>query len=167
MTQQGIGRVVVSRRRAAMVLAVVLADLATVQPARADLSSVASWSTAESDETYSVAWGDYDSDGDPDLAVGNFAGQPNRVYRNDSGNLVVAWTSTETGDTTSVAWGDYDRDGDLDLAAGNRLYRNDGATFTGARHRFELRCAASRGGGRFLELTGHRSALPEVLESTT
>ena len=80
-----------------------------------------------------MAWGDYDNDGDLDLAVGNEL-QPSRLYRNDGGMLTSAavWSSPEADDTHSVAWGDYDGDGDLDLAVGNngtnRLYRNDGGT---------------------------------------
>lgn len=38
-------------------------------------------SSAESDWTQSVAWGDYDGDGELDLAVGNSL-QPHRIYRN-------------------------------------------------------------------------------------
>jgi hypothetical protein len=92
------------------------------------------WSSTEADMTNSVAWGDYDNDGDLDLAVGNL-GQ-NRLYRNDRGNLTpsAVWSSDETDDTRSIAWGDYDGDGDLDLAAGNsganHLYRNENGKLT-------------------------------------
>jgi subtilisin-like proprotein convertase family protein len=93
------------------------------------------WSSSETDLSRSVAWGDFDNDGDLDLAVGNF-GQ-NRVYRNDDGRLTAAsvWSSAEVDSTNSIAWGDYDRDGDLDLAVGNddqpiRLYRNDNGALT-------------------------------------
>ena len=86
-----------------------------------------------------MAWGDYDGDGDLDLAVGN-AYQPNRLYRNDGGALYASavWSSAEADNTSSVAWGDYDGDGDLDLAVGNlgqpnRLYRNEGGTLTAQR----------------------------------
>ena len=89
------------------------------------MTASAVWSSVETDTTSSVAWGDYDGDGDLDLAVGNMghdsAGQPNRLYRNDGGALTASavWSSAEADATTSVAWGDYDGDGDLDLAVGN------------------------------------------------
>ncbi|OGS26936.1 MAG: hypothetical protein A2339_04820 [Elusimicrobia bacterium RIFOXYB12_FULL_50_12] len=89
------------------------------------------WNSAELEQTYSMAWGDYDNDGDQDLACGN-SGQTNRVYRNNGDSTFTSiWNSAELESTTSVAWGDYDNDGDLDLACGNngqtnRVYRNNG-----------------------------------------
>ncbi|MCP4540916.1 MAG: hypothetical protein GY832_27590, partial [Chloroflexi bacterium] len=86
-----------------------------------------------SDQTYSVAWGDVDGDGDLDLAVGNI-GQQNVVYLND-GDGTFDTTSYNFGPgsdgTRSVALGDVDGDGDLDLAVGNAgqqnvVYLNDG-----------------------------------------
>ena len=92
------------------------------------------WSSVDGVEnsTESVAWGDYDGDGDLDLAAGVSYPYPNRLYRNDNGVLTTgaAWSSTESDTTTNVAWGDYDGDGDLDMAVANngqpnRLYRNN------------------------------------------
>jgi len=79
------------------------------------------WTSADTGSTQSVAWGDWDGDGNLDLAAGNGgAKNPNRVYENTGGALSLAWTSADTDKTYSVAWGDWDGDGDLDLAAGNR-----------------------------------------------
>ncbi len=87
--------------------------------------------------TRSIDWGDIDSDGDPDLAIGVWSGQK-RVYENQAGVLQPqpVWVSTDSDLTTRVAWGDADGDGDADLAAANvtlftggtrnDLYYNDG-----------------------------------------
>jgi hypothetical protein len=91
----------------------------------------------------SVAWGDYDNDGDLDiLLTGSGAsglGSPvSKVYRNDGGgtftDIAAALTAVELG---SVAWGDYDRDGELDIlltgwtasSRVSKVYRNNGGTF--------------------------------------
>jgi len=91
----------------------------------------------------SIAWGDYDNDGDPDLllagmnsSIQNTAG----VYRNDNGTFAdinAGLTGIRRGE---IAWVDYDVDGDLDILLTGRidnvinrrtlLYRNDGGTFT-------------------------------------
>ncbi|WP_254564661.1 SBBP repeat-containing protein [Oscillatoria sp. HE19RPO] len=90
----------------------------------------------------SVAWGDYDSDGDLDILLTGRRGvsQISKIYQNNgSGNFIdigAGLTGVEAG---SVAWGDYDNDGDLDIlltgdsnGASNgvaKIYRNDGGNF--------------------------------------
>ena len=86
-------------------------------------------------DTYGVAWGDYDKDGDIDLYIANL-GTANKLLRNDGVSGFTDVTSgTPLGDAGSgcgVAWADYDNDGDLDLYLSNffneanKLFRNDG-----------------------------------------
>jgi len=66
----------------------------------------------------SVAWGDYDDDGDLDLYVSNFG--PNRLYRNDGDghftDVAPQLGLTEPERESFAAWFfDFDNDGDLDL----------------------------------------------------
>ncbi len=100
------------------------------------------WQSPDAKTSMSTAWGDWDADGDLDLAVGN-AGQANQVYENVDGQLQfdpqngLGWESTIVTDdmTTSVAWGDWNGDGNLDLAVGNNgqpdyVYVNQGETLS-------------------------------------
>jgi hypothetical protein len=86
--------------------------------------------SASMSKTTSLAWGDWDDDGDLDLAVGN-DGERDQVYQNLGGSLSTspAWESTEISATTGLAWGDQDGDGDLDLAVsggdGGGVYPNN------------------------------------------
>jgi hypothetical protein len=90
----------------------------------------------------SVAWGDYDGDGDLDILLTGWTGSSrvSLVYRNEG---LAAFTDIGAGLTPvndgAVAWGDHDNDGDLDiLLTGDtgsglisKVYRNDGGgTFT-------------------------------------
>jgi hypothetical protein len=66
----------------------------------------------------SAAWADYDSDGWPDLYVGNEFGS-NRLYRNEGNGTFSDQTTlagvSEGGSTMGTVWGDFDGDGDQDL----------------------------------------------------
>lgn len=92
-----------------------------------------------------VAWGDYDNDGDLDIALcggDNSDTEHTQVFRN-SGGLNPSFTDAALASLTalkwgSISWADYDKDGDLDLlvtgyssqfGVGDRtkLYNNNGA----------------------------------------
>ncbi len=92
----------------------------------------------------SVAWGDYDNDGDLDLLLTGYSasGEISKIYRNNgNGTFTDLGAGLPGVEGSSVAWGDYDNDGDLDIlltgyssAAGgeiSKIYRNNGnSTFT-------------------------------------
>ena len=75
--------------------------------------------------SYSNAWGDYDNDGDLDLAVSLSSGEV-RLYRNDGG--VLASVGAQLGmpraggqQLRGLSWGDFDGDGFIDLLGGAYL----------------------------------------------
>jgi len=92
--------------------------------------------SADAHYTLSVALGDVDGDGDPDLVAGNSGSQANRLYLNAGtgapfSGVTGSDVSSDADYTMSVTLGDVDGDGDLDLVAENwlqpnRLYLNNG-----------------------------------------
>lgn len=87
----------------------------------------------------SVAWGDYDNDGNIDLLLTGATSQTDqtsKIYRNNGDNTFTEQTSISLAGVTnsSVAWGDYNNDGYLDiLLTGNTgteyisvVYKNNG-----------------------------------------
>jgi hypothetical protein len=106
-----------------VLLAVVEEDLARVY--RFDGGAICLlWSAPADFRSNSVAWGDYDGDGDPDLAIASFLRseppRPSQVYRNNGNDFSLVWTNPELlASTGNVDWADYDGDGRADLALAN------------------------------------------------
>lgn len=91
-----------------------------------------------------VAWGDYDNDGDFDLAIQgrvDTTGFNNvtKIYRNESGNLIDINAPLMGLCGGSVLWADFDNDGFLDLLISGspdngstfytKIYKNDSNNF--------------------------------------
>ncbi len=83
-----------------------------------------------------AAWGDYDGDGDLDLAITGNTGSAyfSDIYRNDAGTFVPLAAGISPDHRSALDWVDYDQDGDLDLfksgpSTAAKLYRNDAGSF--------------------------------------
>lgn len=93
----------------------------------------------------SADWGDYDNDGDLDIAVmgGKSVGTDGAfIYQNNAGSFVdIGAGLPDAIEEGSIRWGDYDGDGDLDLLLTGQdyspgdnitsaIFRNDAGVFT-------------------------------------
>ena len=80
----------------------------------------------------SVAWSDYDNDGDADILISGYTGTSkiSKIYRNDGNDTFTDQTtiSLTPVDNSSAAWGDYDGDGDPDILLTGRTASNDYAS---------------------------------------
>ncbi len=80
----------------------------------------------------SVAWADFDCDGDPDLLIAGAStnGPVTILFRNDGGTFTPVASFPGVADG-SLAWGDADQDGYPDLAISGRLSNDAGPLFAG------------------------------------
>lgn len=124
---------------------------------QAPFGTTPAWTAGLERQIGGLAFGDYDLDGDLDLAAGCYFSNSyppipeynNMIFRNDNGLLTVnpAWFSADSRSTTDIKWADINNDGKPDLFSGNgdggyapsTIYLNDGTgvptspsfTFTG------------------------------------
>ncbi len=83
------------------------------------LTQPAGWTEASDSRHPGVAWGDWDGDGDLDLAVSGGGAEATRVLEWDGADFATAWLEDPADwatDAGHVAWADWDADGDLDLS---------------------------------------------------
>jgi hypothetical protein len=89
----------------------------------------------------SLAWGDFDNDGDLDILLSGFipGSYKTDIYRNDNEQFININAGITGVVNSSLAWGDYDNDGDLDILISGvavpgiymaNIYRNDSGVFT-------------------------------------
>lgn len=95
----------------------------------------------------SVAWVDYDNDGDLDIFLTGNTGTStiSKLFRNDRNDVFNEQTAIQIigVSSSSVAWGDYDNDGNLDFILSGRGWNGQGMT----------KIYRNSGSGTFIEQT--------------
>lgn len=85
---------------------------------------------ADSHQSWSSAWGDYDNDGDQDVLIGSSGSPTHKLMRNDGGTFedVTLGSGFDTFGGTSTQWAthDFNNDGYLDILGGGALMMGDG-----------------------------------------
>ncbi len=84
-------------------------------------------------------WGDFDSDGDPDLLITGTTGGTRiaQIYENNLTSFSKVEANLEAADFSTARWADFDNNGTLDVVIGGqnsngrftRLYQNDAGNF--------------------------------------
>ena len=115
------------------------------------------WQAADEHSSFDCCLGDFDLDGDLDVAISagdiyRNDGDSARVYRNDNGTLdsLPCWTAFDSMPSDAIRFCDIDDDGDLDLFVGQyrkvTMYENHGGTLD------SLPCWTARSVGWVLRL---------------
>lgn len=99
-------------------------------------STAAALGFADSQQSWSAAWGDFDNDGDMDVLVGSSASNYHKLMRNNGDGTFTNVTPGSGFDSftgTSVEWNtrDFNNDGWLDIIGGGAIhYNNRNFTFS-------------------------------------
>ncbi len=99
-------------------------------------STAATLGFADSQQSWSSAWGDFDNDGDMDVLVGSSASNYHKLMRNNGDGTFTNVTPGSGFDSftgTSIEWNtrDFNNDGWLDIIGGGAInYNNGNFTFS-------------------------------------
>lgn len=119
--------------------------------AGATLAKAATWFSSDRGGTLSLDWGDFDRDGDLDLALGSSVGTI--IYRNENGRLRPFWSNSKR--SYGVLWGDFLGDGLLELAA-----VGDEAAGAGVNYLYAIAGTVVQESSRFTSTHGFVRAAP-------